>query len=76
MAYGIPTIGSTTAPYSSLVPDFNDAVKIADSICELTMDDKKYTEYAQNAINVARSIKEENDRDALVTLRTLLGRNK
>lgn len=74
MIQGIPTIGSTTVPYSSQIPHFNDPVQISESIVALLEDRNQYIQYSHDALVTAKRIKQENDNDALVTLRELLRR--
>ena len=76
MIQGIPTIGSSAVPYSTLIPEFNNPVQIAESISKLLSDEKAYLDRAKEAFNTAVQIKQENDRDALVTLRELLRRSE
>ena len=72
MIHGTPTVSSTTVPFATKIVDFNDAEKIASAILELVDNDEVYENASVQAVETAKRIREENNRDAMKAVRQLL----
>lgn len=76
MMMGTPTVASTAVPFASKVAEFNNANSIADCIREICVDDRAYARNVSEAVERVARVKEENNHDALITLRKMLERSK